>query len=109
MVNYYIVPGIKKKPVSAEKVIKVVCEYLNKPVGAVFSKSRKNDLVLPRHAIIYFLSMELKMNNSAIANIMNLDHTSITHALKTTKNRIELYNNTAILFNILKEKILLTA
>ena len=67
-----------------EKLIKkTVIDSLNLNKEAVFSKSRKSELVFARHLIMFFLRKKHKdLKLTTIAKKFNMHHASVLYAIK---------------------------
>jgi chromosomal replication initiation ATPase DnaA len=114
-VHYFSIPGLKNKnqlkyPArrDPDNIIALVCGHLGKPVKDVLGGRRFQSLIVPKQAIIYLLHTYAGLNKSEIALKLGLDHTTIIYSLKVFKNRMETEEETANLYESLKEIILLT-
>lgn len=96
MINYFVIAGIKA-PLSfkydeysinqqVDLVFDVVCKYFGLTRQEICSRCRKNELVIPRHILIWFLRNRSKLTLKKIGNILGLDHSTVIHACK----RVEL-------------------
>jgi len=94
--NYYVIPGIKPmyrnikaSVIETETIIKVVCEYFNITLEKLKKQNRYSDVVFARSMLIYFLFKYTTMSKSEIARMLNKDHTSIIHNLRSFQDRID--------------------
>jgi chromosomal replication initiator protein len=71
-----------------DHLIDMVCEYYNQPRSLVLGKSRKAELILPRHLCMYLLGDIFKLSRSLIGRIFQCEHSTVIHAIKNIESRI---------------------
>lgn len=91
------VVGVAAKKESARmrpiQVISMVAKQFELKNKDIVGKSRKAELVLPRHIAIYLLRDDLKLQLTKIGELMGgRDHTTIMHAADKIKHEVEVNN-----------------
>ncbi len=71
----------------SDKIIDEVCEYFGQERKEVLSKSRKAELILPRHTIMYLLHEVCKMSKSKIGKIFSTTHSTVVPAISKIKEK----------------------
>lgn len=74
-------------------VIEKVRNYYFLTEDEFFSKSRKQRVTIPRFiamTLLYEKKKEFDFNTTKIGEIFKKDHTSVSHAIKTIKNQVEI-------------------
>jgi chromosomal replication initiator protein len=75
--------NIPKKINTVEKIRDTVCEYFSIPVDAIFTKSRKREVVQARQIAMYLSKQFTKNSLSSIGKaIGERDHATVLHACK---------------------------
>jgi chromosomal replication initiator protein len=99
--NYMIMPGIKKakigfKTMPKKKVLKYIdnviantCEQFNISMDQIKSKSRKNEIVIPRLLTMHILRSNTLLTLDEIGIAFNRDHTTVISAIRSTNNMLE--------------------
>ena len=92
MISPYAFPGMIDKPVGKiefEDIESKVCELFNTTVDKLLVRSRRDEIVTPKHMCIYLARKYVKYStlNSIGRRYGNMDHTSISHAIKAVENR----------------------
>lgn len=70
-----------------EKIIDEVCEHFGQERKDVLSKSRRAELILPRHTIMYLLHDVCKMSKSQIGKIFSTNHSAVIPAIKKIEQK----------------------
>lgn len=105
MINYFSAPGIRleqkkwvkvKKTVVPDTSIAAFCIRAEVSIKDLQSKSRKREIYTIRQ--IFALKHSESYTLKAIAKVLNRDHTSIIHAIKTAK--IMLKNEDALFMSV---------
>lgn len=68
-----------------EKIIEFVCSSFKKERKDLLGKSRKQELVVPRHLCIHFLIELLQKGKSEAGRIFGVKHSSVIHAVENAK------------------------
>ena len=89
MPNYFLFPGLTR--ISKERAILLdVCETFNITEDALMTHTRKQIVLLPRHAYIYLLKIHIpKITLQKIANIFGYGHCNIKYVLGNVNNTLE--------------------
>lgn len=100
--NPYIFPLLKKRtqhqvavnfnPQSKVAIIiNIVCDVMQTDWQTINTRSRKKELVMPRHAVAYFLKWYSKLSLEKIGDIFEggRDHSSIIHSCQVWQDMIE--------------------
>lgn len=66
-----------------DKVIQAVCRKWNVSIDDVCGRSRKQEVVYTRMIIAYFLRQYTTLSTTKIGRLINRDHSTIIHYLKT--------------------------
>ena len=66
-----------------DKIIQAVCKIWNVSLDDVCGRSRKQDVVYTRMTIAYFLRQYTTLSTTEIGRLINRDHSTIVHYLKT--------------------------
>ncbi|HQG68449.1 MAG TPA: helix-turn-helix domain-containing protein, partial [Paludibacteraceae bacterium] len=75
--------NIPKKINTVEKIRDTVCDYFSIPVDAIFTKSRKREVVQARQIAMYLSKQFTKNSLSSIGKaIGERDHATVLHACK---------------------------
>lgn len=81
--------NIKRHTLETIKMLnmcKAVCKYYRLSKDALFSKSRKRNIVTARHMFHYLCYMELNISSGAIGEFSNRDHATVLHSCQQIKN-----------------------
>lgn len=70
-----------------DKIIDEVCEHFRQERKDVLSKSRRAELILPRHTIMYLLHEVCKMSKSQIGKIFSTNHSAVIPAIKKIEQK----------------------
>ena len=66
-----------------DKIIQTVCRKWNVNLEDVCGRSRKQEIVYPRMVIACFLRQHTALSTTEIGRLINRDHSTIIHYLKT--------------------------
>ncbi|MBO4902414.1 MAG: chromosomal replication initiator protein DnaA [Lachnospiraceae bacterium] len=76
--------------ITPEYIISVVCEHFNIPENEIKSKKRNNDIVIPRHIIMYLCRQMTDASQTKIAQLLGKnDHTTVINGEKNIKKLLE--------------------
>lgn len=79
-----------RRQISPKHLIDMVCRYFEVPEAAIFGKSRKRELVIPRQIIMYLLREDGRVSYPSIGQeIGQRDHTTAMHAHEKIREAIE--------------------
>lgn len=68
------------EPVTAQKIINVVCDHFNIPEKELLSRKKIKEVVLPRQIAMYLCCENLEISQKAIGNLLGgKDHSTIIH------------------------------
>jgi chromosomal replication initiation ATPase DnaA len=120
-VSPYCIPGLKhngaKRPDSVtklpERIVHMVCEELGvDPKDATESLTRKAEIILARHIIMYLLKKHTPLTYLAIGSMFKgrrvggkKDHTTVIHAVESIKNRMDTEENIFRLVNEFSSRV----
>lgn len=78
------------KPITIEGIISSVCSHFNLDESAVYTKTRKRDVVQVRQISMYLAKKHTDISTSKIGQLIgNRDHATVLHACKIIKDLIE--------------------
>jgi chromosomal replication initiation ATPase DnaA len=104
-VSPYVFPGIKNQDevrkirkfkrdrVKIEDVLKIIAENCGVKSHEIVSRIRKRTLIDARFIFCYMLKSEFNFTYESIGKILDRDHTTIIHSVKTHKERYQTYND----------------
>ena len=73
--------------ISIDFIQKIVCDFFKEPLSAIFSSSRKRDIVLVRQVAMYFSKKHTDLSLAQIgAACGDKDHATVLHACRTVEN-----------------------
>lgn len=96
MIQYYAIPGLKYRQRYGrrkEVILDAVCQVMCVSRKAMFKRLRKRDMTTVRHLIMYFLRKKTVMTLNEIGSIFHVDHSTVIHAERTLKKKIEMQEN----------------
>jgi len=80
----------KDNSFSAKRIIEVIADFYDLPVKDILGRSRKKDLVLARHVLIYILREKYHESYPKIGRRLDRrDHTTAIYAHKKIKNKLK--------------------
>lgn len=75
------------KKISSAQVIKVICDFFSIDKKDLLGKSRKQDLIVPRHIAVYLIRKNSNESFPLIGKIMGgKDHSTILHSFRKIEN-----------------------
>lgn len=78
------------KPITIEGIISSVCSHFNLDESAVYTKTRKRDVVQVRQISMYLAKKHTDISTSKIGQLIgNRDHATVLHACKIIKDLVE--------------------
>lgn len=97
VMNYYVAPGIirakldKRSPsITAERVIYMTMLSFNLTLNDIRKKTRRREIVYPRHVLCYLLRKKTNMSLKDIGELTGgRDHTTVIHAIKSIEDLME--------------------
>ena len=88
--TYFSAPGIPHDPENiVDALFKLVELRLGITKEQIGSKSRKRTLVIPRQIVAYILYRTGKFPLATIGDLMNRDHTTVIHSVRTVSELLE--------------------
>lgn len=70
-----------------QEIIEHICQHFAQEKKDVLSKSRRAELVLPRHTIMYLLHEVCKMSKSQIGKLFSTNHSAVIPAIKKIQQK----------------------
>ncbi len=70
-------------------VIGYICQYFNTNMHDLKSKSRKRELVIPRHIAIYLSYKRQLGSKKAIGKYFSRDHSTVIHAIEAVSDLLD--------------------
>lgn len=86
-----------------EKVLQVGCMVCNVTPAEVLSKSRRGDIMLARHLIVYLLRHDYLMHYAEIGRKLQRDHSTAINSFKQFGYALEYRKEEQRLYNTAKE------
>lgn len=81
---------ISAKVITIDDIIDTVCKHFSIDTSAIYTKSRKREVVQARQVSMYLAKKYTDSSNSKIgAQIGDKDHATVIHAYKTIKDRLD--------------------
>lgn len=90
-IDYQLWYEMERKKHEDEGIISLVCDMFSVPKKLIKSKSRKQRLVHARHMIMHLLKTELDYGVTLIGYVMNRDHSTVLHAIRSSEDYMEIY------------------
>jgi len=95
-----------KKNVNTDKIIKEVATFYNLDPSQLLEKRRHKEIVLPRQISMYLIREEINQPYTRIADIFGgKDHTTIIHAYRKIKDKLNKDKSLRQEIELIKEKI----
>lgn len=99
-ISPYVVPGIKfeympvfdkdSDEVRAEKIIMKISNHFKVSIDKVKSKSRKHEIMTPRHWCMWFLKQKTSLTLKEIGDIMGgRDHTTVINSIQIIREQLK--------------------
>ena len=84
------VSNIENKTITIDEIIKAVCTHFNIEADAIYTKSRKREVVQARQIAMFLAKNNTELSTAKIgAQIGGKDHATVLHACKTIKEQRE--------------------
>ena len=84
------ISNIENKTITIDEIIKAVCTHFNIEADAIYTKSRKREVVQARQIAMYLAKNNTELSTAKIgAQIGGKDHATVLHACKTIKEQRE--------------------
>lgn len=87
MIHYYTIPGMRSRKIRFTKleqvgvVIAAVCKHFGICKKDIKSKNRSRSICEPRFICLYLLFNVVKLKQSEIAGLFDMDHANVIHAV----------------------------
>ena len=95
----------KTKYINPDKIIEIVFNYLDVPIGHN-PKKRQHNLVLARQLSYFFIKKYNKLSLIMIGKLFNQDHSTVIHSIKTIKNLLDTDKEVRYIFVSIEKYIL---
>ena len=95
----------KKERLTADTIIKTVCEYFGITEDEIKGKKKSKEIVEPRMMCIYLINELLGLPLVTIGKLFGRDHTKIIHARDKITEQLKTDNKTKTIINDLNAKI----
>ncbi|HJC94770.1 MAG TPA: chromosomal replication initiator protein DnaA [Candidatus Phocaeicola excrementigallinarum] len=80
----------ESKPITVDNIIEKVCEYYKVDQSAIFTKTRKREVVQVRQVAMYLAKKYTETSSSKIGQLIgNKDHATVLHACKIVKGQVD--------------------
>lgn len=84
------ISNIENKTITIDEIIKAVCTHFNIEADAIYTKSRKREVVQARQIAMFLAKNNTELSTAKIgAQIGGKDHATVLHACKTIKEQRE--------------------
>jgi len=93
--NYWAAPEllgrlkISRKKLSKESILAAVCKDFEMDLEEITARGRAAQYLEPRHITCYLLREYARMHFKEIGDLFNRDHTTIIHAVRAVKDRMD--------------------
>ncbi|MCK4968687.1 MAG: chromosomal replication initiator protein DnaA [Candidatus Aenigmarchaeota archaeon] len=95
-----------KKLISSKELLNQVAKFYDIKVSDLTGKSRKKEIVVPRQIAMYLLREELDLSFPMIGhNFGGRDHTTVIHAYKKIKNKLQVGGRIKQEIELIKDKL----
>lgn len=94
MISPYIIPGLtinkgKKVAISADQIIKFVCETHEISKEDLIKKTRKKELVKARFMAYWFIKNNTSLGLVSIGKLFSRDHSTVIHGIRDHSDNFE--------------------
>lgn len=72
-----------------DAVIKIVCDHFEFTFQQLLKQDRRRETVFTRKCLIYFLFKYTRMSKVDIGNLLQQNHTTVIHSLKSLQDLID--------------------
>ena len=94
--NYLAIPGLKFRPrsipargfINSDRIINIVLNHFDLSFAQISRKTRYQNIVYPRHVLIYILSKNTNLTLKGIGEMFHKDHTTVMHSIKVIEERM---------------------
>jgi len=86
MVSPYVIPGLPKREVTFERILKAVIK--NTGIENIFDRTKKAETVEARYISIYLVRKYLLVSMVTAGKMYGKDHSTIVYACRTIKDRM---------------------
>ena len=86
-------------PVRRDRIVAKVCSYYGLTFEQIIQRTRKTDVVFPRHMLTYLLRQEfnkIELDDKELGSLLGVDRSTVWHACKTISNFIAVGDEQAI-------------
>ncbi len=88
------VVNCEKKEISVNDIVDLVCKHYGVATNAIYTKTRKRDVVLARQVSMYLAKKNTELSAAKIGVMIgNKDHATVVHACKTIKEQMSVNKN----------------
>lgn len=106
-ISPYAIPGLGEAEDITRIIDQTVSEVMKIPVDMLRKRTRKRDIVYPRHLAMFFYQRKTQMTCGEIGeNLGGYDHATVLHAFKNVNNLRETDPEFRKKFEEIKRRIL---
>ncbi len=88
------VVNCEKKEINVNDIVDLVCKHYGVSTNAIYTKTRKRDVVLARQVAMYLAKKNTELSAAKIGVMIgNKDHATVVHACKTIKEQMSVNKN----------------
>ena len=100
-----LIHHVDPRSITPERIISVVCEYMNIPREKLLTKKRTQDIAIPRQYAIYLCREMTNLSTTRIGAEFGRDHSTVMHACDKVSEMLETSVDTQRLIAAMKQKI----
>ena len=90
----------------AQIIVTVVCRHFDIAIPAIYSPARGNaSVALARHVCMTLIRAKMGLNTYQVGDLMKRDHSTISHAEETIKDRIATDSKFAVQFARINQEV----
>jgi len=98
-INYFTMPGLIKKPIHANQIIRFVSESLNYSYKDILVSGRQRKFSMARNMCYSLIRQNTDLTLIETAQIFKKDHTTVIHGLRVHDNDMKTNDRYAETFN----------
>ena len=91
---------------TADKVLKAVCQVCGTAKEDIFSRSREKNISISRQILMYLLKEELEMSYPSIGKFFKRDHSTALHGHKSVLKKLDTDHKLKQKLNIIRQSLL---
>ena len=81
---------VENKPLSVEDILDKVCDHYQIDISAVFTKTRKREIVQVRQIAMYLAKKHTEASSAKIGQLIGKrDHATVLHACKMVEGQLQ--------------------